>query len=227
MGILDILFCHFNKNKISKEVEFQEEIIQENDQDISVDTRYSNSFIDPNNFQEDIVIDSNYSLAKYLILFLGGEENIISIDNCTTRLKVEVKDLEIIQYSEIKKIVPGILKTGNTSVQVIIGPQVEFVVDEMLKMNNHLNKDKKNINYSLSEYLILFLGGEKNIISIDNCTTRLKVKVRDSSIVNDNEIKKLVPGNLNSGETNIQVIIGPQVEFIATEIKNYLKNNRY
>lgn len=76
---------------------------------------------------------SNADLAAALLPLLGGAENLVLIDNCTTRLRLEVKDATVVKDSEIKKLVPGVLKPSATAVQVIVGPQVEFVADELKK----------------------------------------------------------------------------------------------
>lgn len=79
-------------------------------------------------------------------------------------------------------------------------------------------------NDTLAEELIPLLGGATNIVSIDNCITRLRLEVKDSSLVNDVEIKKLgVPGVLKAGKNSVQVIVGTQVEFVANALKKILK----
>ncbi len=77
---------------------------------------------------------SNAKLAAALLPLLGGVENIVVIDNCTTRLRLEVKDSTKVQDKEIKKLVPGVLKPSATAVQVIVGPHVEFVATELKKL---------------------------------------------------------------------------------------------
>ncbi|MBS5038012.1 MAG: N-acetylglucosamine-specific PTS transporter subunit IIBC [Fusobacterium sp.] len=77
---------------------------------------------------------SHAELAAALLLLLGGKENVVSVDNCTTRLRLEVKDSSLVNDAEIKKLVPGVLKPNKTNVQVIVGTQVEFVADEMKKL---------------------------------------------------------------------------------------------
>ena len=80
---------------------------------------------------------SNKSYADKAILLLpllGGIENIVDIDNCATRLRLEVKDNTIINDAEIKKSFPGVLKPGKTSVQVIVGTDVQFLADEFKKL---------------------------------------------------------------------------------------------
>mgnify|MGYP001165799511 FL=1 len=78
---------------------------------------------------------------------------------------------------------------------------------------------KVTSNTELAAALLPLLGGKSNIVNIDNCTTRLRLDVVDSSVVKDGEIKKLVPGVLKPSKTAVQVIVGPEVEFVATELK--------
>ena len=77
---------------------------------------------------------SHAELAATLLPLLGGKENIVSVDNCITRLRLEVKDSSVINEAEIKKLVPGVLKPTPTNVQVIVGTEVEFVANEMKKL---------------------------------------------------------------------------------------------
>ncbi|CCY77575.1 pts system N-acetylglucosamine-specific iibc component [Brachyspira sp. CAG:700] len=65
---------------------------------------------------------------------LGGADNIVSVDNCITRLRLELKDNSVINEVEIKKNFPGILKPGKTSVQVIVGTDVQLLADEFKKL---------------------------------------------------------------------------------------------
>ncbi|WP_284141207.1 MULTISPECIES: N-acetylglucosamine-specific PTS transporter subunit IIBC [unclassified Virgibacillus] len=66
---------------------------------------------------------------------LGGAENVTSVDNCTTRLRVEVKDMDKVDEGKIKATnVPGINVVGKHSIQVIVGTNVQFVADEIGKL---------------------------------------------------------------------------------------------
>ena len=83
---------------------------------------------------------SNSTFADQAIAFLsalGGAENIDSITNCATRLRVMVKNPNIVQSPNIFKEAKahGIMKEGH-SVQVIVGlsvPQVRSKFEELLK----------------------------------------------------------------------------------------------
>ncbi len=65
---------------------------------------------------------------------LGGADNIVNVDNCITRLRLELKDNSVINEAEIKKNFPGVLKPGKTSVQVIVGTDVQLLADEFKKL---------------------------------------------------------------------------------------------
>ena len=79
-------------------------------------------------------VTSNTELAAALLPLLGGKSNIVNIDNCTTRLRLDVVDSSLVKEGEIKKLVPGVLKPSKTAVQVIVGPEVEFVATELKKL---------------------------------------------------------------------------------------------
>ena len=70
-------------------------------------------------------------VARIILEGLGGKENITSIDNCITRLRLEIKDYTLVDEKKIKSAgVAGVVRPGKTSVQVIIGTQVQHVADE-------------------------------------------------------------------------------------------------
>ena len=78
----------------------------------------------------------NYeTLAKDIVKNVGGKENVASIDNCITRLRLEIKDYTKVDEKKIKSAgVAGVIRPGKTSVQVIIGTKVQFVADEFKKL---------------------------------------------------------------------------------------------
>lgn len=74
--------------------------------------------------------DDFTAIAKQILTGCGGKENIASIDNCVTRLRLEVKDMTQVDDKAIKAAgVAGVIKPGKTSVQVIVGTKVQFVAD--------------------------------------------------------------------------------------------------
>jgi PTS system N-acetylglucosamine-specific IIC component len=61
---------------------------------------------------------------------LGGKDNILTLDNCATRLRVELKDISVVDEKTLKQAgAKGMMKAGKTGVQVIIGLKVQSVAD--------------------------------------------------------------------------------------------------
>ena len=74
-------------------------------------------------------------VASIILEGIGGKENVVEIDNCITRLRLEVKDNTIVDEKKIKSAgVAGVLRPGKNNVQVIIGTKVQFVADEFKKL---------------------------------------------------------------------------------------------
>ncbi|MGO5115290.1 N-acetylglucosamine-specific PTS transporter subunit IIBC [Candidatus Avoscillospira sp. LCP25S3_F1] len=80
--------------------------------------------------------NSDYAaMAKIILEGVGGAANVASVDNCITRLRLEVKDRLLVDEKKIKSSgAAGVIRPGKTSVQVIIGPKVQFVADEFKKL---------------------------------------------------------------------------------------------
>ena len=79
--------------------------------------------------------DNFTEVAKIILEGVGGKENVASIDNCITRLRLEIKDYTAVDEKKIKSAgVAGVIRPGKNSVQVVIGTKVQFVADEFKKL---------------------------------------------------------------------------------------------
>ncbi len=174
---------------------------------------------------EELVVADGPSLemAQAILPLLGGKDNIITVDNCVTRLRLELKDSSLVQEDILNKIVHGTLVIDKKSVQVVVGTQVEFVADALQKLLKGAVSLASNIlinsHGELAAAILPLLGGKKNIVSVDNCITRLRLEVKDSSIVKSNDLKKITSGVIIPSKKTVQVIIGTEVEFVAEEFK--------
>ncbi|CEH34974.1 N-acetylglucosamine-specific PTS transporter subunit IIBC [Romboutsia lituseburensis] len=88
------------------------------------------------------------------------------------------------------------------------------------------NKNKKTSDDELYIKYIEYLGGEDNIVKVDNCATRLRLDVLDSEKINEKGLKSIgAKGVVKLSKTAAQVIVGTTVEFVADGIKNNLKKS--
>jgi PTS system maltose and glucose-specific IIC component len=75
----------------------------------------------------------NYVAAKF-IEALGGKDNFVSVDNCITRLRLVLKDTGVVNEEALKANgAVGVVKVDATDIQVIIGPQVHILKQQIEK----------------------------------------------------------------------------------------------
>ena len=84
---------------------------------------------------------------------------------------------------------------------------------------NHQNADEHRV----SKLILEGLGGKDNIVSLDCCATRLRVSVKNGDIVSDSVLKQSGAAGVIKKGTGIQVVYGPQVAVIKSELEDYLK----
>ncbi|MGY2485875.1 N-acetylglucosamine-specific PTS transporter subunit IIBC [Cupriavidus sp. CP313] len=77
---------------------------------------------------------------------------------------------------------------------------------------------------SVAQRYVEALGGPANLVVVDACTTRLRLNVADIGAVSEPQLKALgVRGVLKRPPNVVQVVIGPQAEQIASDIRAVLQ----
>lgn len=100
-------------------------------------------------------------LATQIYQALGGKENVRVIDNCTTRLRLQVQDTDKVDQEKIKQTgVPGVKVIDKTNIQVVVGTQVQFVADEM----SRLQQGGTNTGESVAKPMIVEEKEEKTTL---------------------------------------------------------------
>ena len=88
-------------------------------------------------------------------------------------------------------------------------------------------EEQSEHNHSREERAVKFidaLGGADNLKTVDACITRLRLTLADRSKIDEAQLKSLgSKGNVKLGNDGLQVILGPEAEFVAEAIKGQLK----
>ena len=88
-------------------------------------------------------------------------------------------------------------------------------------------KQAKLSNNDFTEVAKIILegvGGKGNVKTISNCITRLRLEINDYTKVDEKKIKSAgVAGVIRPSKTDVQVIVGMQVQFVADEFKKLCK----
>lgn len=89
--------------------------------------------------------------------------------------------------------------------------------DEMVE--NNLLKEKKYPE--IAAIVVEALGGRENFANIDNCVTRLRVDLKDASLVKKDLLKTSGTSGFSfPGKNHIHVVFGPHVEFVRNAVED-------
>ena len=93
------------------------------------------------------------------------------------------------------------------------------------KPEEEISEEKNIRELEKTEAILFALGGKRNIINIDNCSSRLKLEVKNSLFVNDAALKITGALGVIKNKENVEVIYGPATSDIKTRLEEYLKTN--
>lgn len=89
--------------------------------------------------------------------------------------------------------------------------------------------EEKNLTLDTSDFSIIAqnilegLGGRDNIAFLDSCVTRLRIEVKRYEEVNEKKIRAAgAAGVIRPSKSNVQIVIGTKVQFVADEMKRLL-----
>ncbi len=86
---------------------------------------------------------------------------------------------------------------------------------------------RKDLNASKEDKSALILeglGGKDNLVNVDCCATRLRVTVKDSSLVKDAVLKESGASGIIKSGSGVQVIYGPRVTVIKSNLEDYIES---
>lgn len=117
-------------------------------------------------------------------------------------------------YFTIKKMdikTPGREDDGSAEV-----PSMDESASKKDAGSKKAGKVDKNAKYQIMGEKIVELVGADNIVKVDNCSTRLRLIVKDNTKATDAELKAIgTYGARRLGQEGLQIIIGTDVEAVA------------
>lgn len=119
-------------------------------------------------------------LASTIIEKVGGKENVKSVTHCMTRLRFILNDVNLALQDELKAMdeIMGVVYKGG-QLQLIIGPQVTDIYDEVVKIIPNMNEnvvedikesnEKKDFKYYINEVMGTLAGCMTPMIPVLLC----------------------------------------------------------
>ena len=165
-------------------------------------------------------------ISKFNLKTLG-RENIVQYDK---EIKVE-EIIPAVDTVTVRKLTEEEIKADSSL--TVENKDNENTTDESNKTSEENSEkpeeeisEEKNIRELEKTEAILFaLGGKRNIINIDNCSSRLKLEVKNSLFVNDAALKITGALGVIKNKENVEVIYGPATSDIKTRLEEYLKTD--
>ncbi|WOO50807.1 N-acetylglucosamine-specific PTS transporter subunit IIBC [Hafnia alvei] len=102
----------------------------------------------------------------------------------------------------------------------VIGDETADGYDEDIKTASA--NSKEGLQQEARQY-IAAIGGSDNLTGIDACITRLRLNVKDATVVNDAYAKRLgASGVIRLNKQSVQVIVGTRAELVANAMRDVL-----
>jgi PTS system N-acetylglucosamine-specific IIC component len=142
---------------------------------------------------------------------LGGAANLKSVDACTTRLRLSLGDPAAIDEPALRTLgARGIVHPGGNSLQVVLGPIADQVVEEIRAAQFTAARASPDLAAAIASALQAAV-----IRSIDVRGSRLLVELEDSSRLSPAELDGLGTRGWVRVEGGVQLIIGPDADAVA------------
>lgn len=96
--------------------------------------------------------------------------------------------------------------------------------DDEVETKLYTRKDVNAAKEDNSATILEALGGKDNLVNVDCCATRLRLTVKDSSLVNDSLLKQTGASGIIKKGSGVQVIYGPRVTVIKSNLEDYINS---
>ncbi len=188
-------------------------------------------------------VEAANDFARQLVLAFGGRSNIQDLDACITRLRVGVKDISRADQAKLKALgAAGVLTVGN-NLQAIFGPRSENLKTDMQEYLEHAGADAELSDSDIPEVAyepktlqpklrdpegpmkaqkyLQALGGAENVVKVEDAAeTRLRVVVKNKSVVTDAALKEAgVKGHVWVAHDTVHLIVGLNADQYAQEMR--------
>lgn len=145
----------------------------------------------------DIVTRSGAAADTY-IKGLGGASNLAAVEACTTRLRLRLRDMSLIDENLLKAAgAKGSIKVSSEDLQVVVGPIADILASEIRQIvgstSAPLQEDCIKLDRPVDDDLAEVLGGDANIVSCRKISGRVLVEILDLGSVNGERLNILYP----------------------------------
>jgi PTS system N-acetylglucosamine-specific IIC component len=177
--------------------------------------------------------------ARAWISALGGAANLVSVDACTTRLRLLVANQAAVDEGALKQLgIRGLVRPSANALQVVVGTMADQVAGE-IRSALHGSASSAAVPGSVAaalakpapdtvaaadaEALLAALGGRANVRAVEAAASRLRVSVSDAALIDRDAIRGLgLRGTAIPVAGCVHVIVGPAANAVCAALRRLL-----
>jgi N-acetylglucosamine PTS system EIICBA or EIICB component len=151
---------------------------------------------------------------------LGGAANLVSIDACTTRLRLVVRDAAALDDAILKALgAKGVLRLGGGAVQVVIGPEAERIADGIRAAMAGTSPGGEDPREDTAAW-VGALGGAENVRQVEVVAkTRIRLEVGDAARVDEAALQRAGAERVvRFSSTLVHVVAGTRADEVAAAL---------
>jgi PTS system N-acetylglucosamine-specific IIC component len=168
------------------------------------------------------------SRGRSFVGALGGASNLTEVTACTTRLRLGLIDNRAIDEAALKHLGSrGLLRSGATGLQVVLGPIADQVAGEIRDaMRVGAGTQAARLDAPRSQdasALLAALGGRQNIADLEIIAGRLSMSIADLKAIDERTLGRLgIRGVAHPSAGSIQLLIPGSAEEWAQPLRRLL-----
>lgn len=187
------------------------------------------------------------SEAVKFITALGGSDNLLNVDACTTRLRLVVRSPDLANRAMLKVLgAKGFVVPSADSLQVILGPQAEIIAGQIRETLTRLPRDSQTIRSSATPSaninpvvdnsiqtvpssidvgaIVSALGNKENIKSVVIVAlTRVKIEINKPELVDVEQLKDAgILSVIDVDQNTKQLYVGSSAKNLVDEVNKII-----
>jgi N-acetylglucosamine PTS system EIICBA or EIICB component len=160
--------------------------------------------------------------AAAYVAALGGGANILSLDACTTRLRLQVAREDSIDHPALERLgARGVIRPAANTLQVVVGTSADRLAGEMRDLLRASGGAPAAQAPPLDARAVLAaLGGRDNVRAVQQAASRVLVSVGDAGLVDRKALERLkLRGIALPAPGSVHLIVGPPAGQLGQELR--------
>ena len=153
----------------------------------------------------ELASGDDLQVAGAYIRALGGADNLVHVDACTTRLRLELANRDRVDAEALRRLgAKGTVRVGDKGLQVVVGPMADQMASAI---RTRMHAPAENEPPPAGGNVLAALGGKSNVRKVEKAAGRLVVTVVDAAHVDEKALVELgARGVAIAGPTSVHLL---------------------